>query len=220
MLKVKGILMALCVKQKYVDHISEGFSPLLGIAVSRRAFPRDLIYVVLRSKNGIHHEFQVVASRWVAVQVNAAGGLEDTVKFNEANGHHDEIGHHIVAAQERQQCLHQISQLTWPARDRFLVDRLRFQAPLPCILKGGNLRGGFLAALFLEKDVIVGVGVKGRIKVNQVNAGVRDVITKNTQIIAKVEFVCTVHFRRAYHNLRRWRIPRQSEVTCHVRSAL
>jgi hypothetical protein len=63
-----------------------------------------------------------------------------------------------------------------------------------------DLRGGFLAALFLEEDVVGGVGVEGWVEVNQINARVRDVVAKNFQVIAKIELVLSIHFRRAYHN--------------------
>lgn len=38
-------------------------------------------------------------------------------------------------------------------------------------------------------------------KVNQVNAGVRGMLTKNLNVIAKMEFILSVRFTRAYHNL-------------------
>lgn len=37
---------------------------------------------------------------WVAVQVQAAGGLEVSVQFHQAGGHHDHVGHHLVGANE------------------------------------------------------------------------------------------------------------------------
>ena len=68
-----------------------------------------------------------------------------------------------------------------------------------CQSPGGDTRGGILAALFLEEDVVSGVGVEGRVEVDQVNAGVRHLATQDVKIVAKVESVFPVHFQPAYH---------------------
>jgi hypothetical protein len=136
------------------------------------------------------------------MQINAPRGLEDPVKLDQTNGHHDEIRHHVIATEEGKQRLHQVRELPGAAGYDFLVHRLGLHAPLPRILKRHDLRGGFFAALFLEEHVVGGVGVEGRVEVNQVNAGVRDVVAKNVQVIAKLELVFAVHLRRAYHILR------------------
>ena len=97
--------------------------------------------------------------------------------------------------------------------DDFPTHRLGFQAPLPLVLKGRHLRdtkqlksrrAGLRALryILLEKHVVAGAGVEGRVKVNQVNAGVSDVLTKNIQIVAKIELILFIHLRRACHNLR------------------
>ncbi len=123
------------------------------------------------------------------------------MQFNQANGHHHQVGHRVVSSQERQQSLHQISELGRAAGHDFLVHRFCFDAPLPGVLKSRDLRGGFLAALLLKEDVVVGVGLERRVKVNQVDAGIRDVFAKNIQVIGKIDFIRFVHLRRAYHNL-------------------
>jgi hypothetical protein len=61
------------------------------------------------------------------------------------------------------------------------------------------LRGGFLAALFLEKHVVSSIGVEGRIEVDEVNAGVPHLAAQDVKIIAKVESVLLIHCERAYH---------------------
>ena len=52
--------------------------------------------------------------------------------------------------------------LRGPVVTSSLVHGLGFDAPLPGVLEGGDLRGGLLAALLLEKHVVAGVGVEGR----------------------------------------------------------
>jgi len=108
---------------------------------------------------------------------------------------------HCIAAKRARQRLHQVGELARAAGDDFLVYGLGFHAPLPCVLKGCDLRGGFFAALFLEKDVVVGVGIEGWVKVNQVDTGVRDVVAKNFKVIAKIKPILSIHLRKAYHKL-------------------
>ena len=69
---------------------------------------------------------------------------------------------------------------------------LRFTGLLFCVHESGNLGGGLLAALFLEEDVVVGVGVEGRVEVDEVNAGVGDVITQDFEVIAEVELILPI----------------------------
>ena len=54
------------------------------------------------------------------------------------------MSHPVVAAQEREPRLHQVGELARAALDDFLVNAFRLQAPLPGVLKSGDLRGGFL----------------------------------------------------------------------------
>jgi hypothetical protein len=55
------------------------------------------------------------------------------------------------------------------------------------------LRGGFLAAFFLEEHVVGGAGVERWVEVDEVHAGVLDVIAEDSQIVAKIELVSSVH---------------------------
>jgi len=121
------------------------------------------------------------------------------MQLHQSDSHHHEIGHHVVAAEEGEQRLHEVGELARAAGDDLLVHCFRLQAPLPGVLEGGDLRGGFLAALFLEEHVVGGVGVEGRVQVDQVNARPRHLAAQDVKIIAKVESVFPVHYERAYH---------------------
>ena len=66
---------------------------------------------------------------------------------------------------------------------------------MPGVLKGGNLRRRLLTIPFREKDIVVGVGVKGRIQINQVNAGVRHLLPQDAQVVAEVEFIAPIRQR-------------------------
>ena len=104
-----------------------------------------------------------MAGGGVAVEVNAAGVLEDAVEFGHALGHHGEIGHHVVVAEEGAHGLEQVGELAGAVGYDILVGALGIEVPVPGVLEGGDLGGGLLAAFFLEEDVVVGVGVEGRV---------------------------------------------------------
>jgi len=54
-------------------------------------------------------------------------------------------------------------------------------------------RRRFFAALFLEEQVVSGVGVEGRVEVDQVNGCDRHLTPQNVQVIAEAELVVPVH---------------------------
>src|SRR5665213_221661 len=70
------------------------------IVLGSSAFPNDLILEKLRTKNRVHQQLQVVASCWVAMEVDGAGFFEDSAQFDEAWCHHGEVGEHVGAAEE------------------------------------------------------------------------------------------------------------------------
>ena len=85
--------------------------------------------------------------------------------------------------------MEQVWQLAGGVGYDVLIGTLGIKAPMPGVLEGGNLGGRLLAALFLEEDVVVGVGVEGRVEVDEVNAGVGDVIAQDFEVIAEVELI-------------------------------
>ena len=126
------------------------------------------------------------------MEVYAAGVLQDSVKFNHALRHHSQVGHHVVVAEEGAHGLEEVGELTGGVGYKILIGALRFKTPVPGVLEGGNLGGGLLACLFLEEDVVVGVGVEGRVKIDEVNAGVGDVVAQDVEVVAEVELVLPV----------------------------
>jgi hypothetical protein len=51
----------------------------------------------LRPEDRVHQNFEVVAGGGIAVEIDGAGLFEDAAEFDEARGHHGEIGHHVGA---------------------------------------------------------------------------------------------------------------------------
>ena len=95
------------------------------------------------------------------MQVDAAGVFQDAVELDHALGHHGEVGHHVVAAEEGAHGLKQVGELAGGVGHDVPIGVLGFGSPVPGVLEGGNLGGGLLAGLFLEQHVVVGVGVEG-----------------------------------------------------------
>ena len=73
--------------------------------------------------------------------------------------------------------------------DDVLIGKLGLDAPAPCVVEGGNLRRRLLAAALAEQDVVSGVGIEGRVEVDEVNALVGDVLTQDVEVVAEVEGV-------------------------------
>jgi len=94
-------------------------------------------------------------------------------------------------------------------------------------LERRDLRGGFLAARRsaglepgkcrpegrrYEGPVIGGAGIEGRIKVDQVDGRVFDVIAQDVEIVAEVKLDRPTHLRTEQHNAGRWPQPNLAKV--------
>ena len=130
-----------------------------------------------------------MAGGGVAVEVDAAGGFEDAVELDHALGHHGKVGHHVVLAEELAQGGEEAADLVGAAGDHVLEGGLGLPAPVPGVLEGGDLGGGFLAGALAEEDVVGGVGVEGRVEVDEVDGLVGDVLAEYVQVVAEVEAV-------------------------------
>ncbi len=106
------------------------------------------------------------------MEVYASSGLEHSVKLHQAGGHHYQVGGHGVGADELAQGRNHLLHLQGRGRildDVQLVGPLRLLSPLPGVGEGLDLGGGILARFLAEEDVVGGVGVEGRVQVDQVD---------------------------------------------------
>ena len=99
-LRVEYAAGRLGIEQYAVVHTAKVPCSLPGITFRIRPFPDNLIPEVPITEDRIQQQFQVVTGIWVAVEVDGACWLEDSAELNEAWGHHDEVGHHGVSADE------------------------------------------------------------------------------------------------------------------------
>jgi len=68
------------------------------------------------------------------VEVEGAGGFEDAAEFDQARGHHGQVGHHVVAAQEGEKRLHHVADLAG-LPGHFLINAGGGGIPVPGVLK-------------------------------------------------------------------------------------
>jgi hypothetical protein len=144
-----------------------------------------------------------MAGGGVAVEVDGAGFLEDAAEFDEARGHHGEVGEHVGPAEQSAEGTHGFGDAA-TLFDDLLVAAGGLFVPLPGVFEGGDLGGGTGAVLFREEDVVVLAGVEGRVEVDEVDGGGGDVVAEDGEVVAVVELVlCGIlergHWRWAHH---------------------
>ena len=129
-----------------------------------------------------------MAGGGVAVEIDGAGFLEDAAEFDEARGHHGEIGHHVGVAEEGLEGAEGVGDAA-ALLDDLLVGALGVDVPLPGVLEGVNLGTGLGAVFLGEEDVVVLAGVEGRVEIDEVDGLVLDVALEDFEVVAVVELV-------------------------------
>ena len=122
------------------------------------------------------------------MEVDGAGLLEDAAEFDEARGHHGEVGEHVCAAEEGSEGAHGFGDAA-TGLDDLLVGERGLLVPLPCVLEGGDLGGGARAVLLGEEDVVVLAGVEGRVEVDEIDRLIGDVVAEDGEVVAVEELV-------------------------------
>ena len=130
----------------------------LGVSVKVKALPNNLVPKRLAPKHRVHGELQVVAHCRVTVEINASGGLHDSVHFQQPHRHVCKVG--LVAVRNGcQQNAMQRRMLGFNQIDPFHVD----VGKRPGVLE-------FRACCFgPDRSGVVGLGVKWRVEVNQIH---------------------------------------------------
>ena len=192
---VEGVprpIVALGVEEDEVADAAVLLSTLAGVAVGAGALPNNLGAELVLAEGCVHEKPEIVSRRRVAVEVDAAGGLEHAVKLDQAGSHHHEVGGHGVAAEELAHGGDHFLHVQGRFRildDVEFVGAFRFLGPLPGVGEGFYLGGGIFAGLLAEEDVVVGVGIEGRVQVDEVYGLVGDVFAENGEVVAVVEGV-------------------------------
>ena len=164
----------------------------------RRTLPNDFVAEVPCAEDAESStHFEVVAGGGVAVEVEAAAGFEDAVELDEAGGHHDQVGGHLVAAEEARPVKipdergNQVDKAFVGAGHEVGVEVFGAAAPVPAVLEGGDLGVAVAAGFVAEEDVVAAVGVEGRVEVDEVDGGVGEVVgvAQDGEVVAVEEGV-------------------------------
>ncbi len=73
--------------------------------------------------------------------------------------------------------------------EEFVELALGLFAPMPGVLKGGDLRVGLVSLRRFEKHGIIALRIERRIEINEIDRFIRNVFAENIEIIAEIEFV-------------------------------
>ncbi len=137
--------------------------------MSTCSFPNYFITEILKPKHRIQNDLQIMAGGRVAVQVQAAGGLEHAVHLDQAGSHHHQVGQHLVLTDDAAQGGDHVIHGAGVGSDEITIGLLSGLAPVPGVVKGGDLGVGGDAGFILEEDVVGAVGVEGRVEVDEVD---------------------------------------------------
>ncbi len=151
-----------------------------------------------------------MAGGGIAMEINAAGGFEGAMKFDEAGSHHCEVGEHVVGAEEAAEGLHYVGDAA-AALDDFLVHGGGKLVPFPGVFEGFELCGGSGAVFFGEEDVVVLIAFERRVEIDEVDGFVLDVAAENVEIVAVIKLVHgstsrTTSGYRAESYKKQWRV--------------
>lgn len=141
------------------------------------------------------------------MEVEGAGGFEDAVELEQAVGHHGEVGHHVVLAQEGAQSLHHLGHVGVGLVEELVKFALGLRVPVPRVLEGFNLRLARLSLGRFEQEIVVALGIERRVEVDEVNRFGRNVVAEDVKVVAVIELI---HGRRVCAGNRAASIPSQN----------
>jgi hypothetical protein len=111
------------------------------------------------------------------------------VEFEEAVGHHGEIGHHVVGAEEPAERDHHGGNIGVAALFEIIEFPLGLFAPMPGVLEGGDLRVGLMPLRCFEEHGIIALGIKRRIEINEIDTLGGNVFAEDVEVVAEIEFI-------------------------------
>ena len=147
-------------------------------SLASRTLPNNLIPIIpaLPTKHRIAYQLEVVARGRVAVEVEAAGGLEHALDFDDPLGHVDEVGEQAAVPEHLFQPLDQRHGLLGQRARIQPVDigqprqpRVRLRSPFPGIDERLRLCA-VLAALVVVDLEVVALGIERRVDIAQIDA--------------------------------------------------
>ena len=100
------------------------------------------------------------------MEIDGARRFEDAVEFDEAGGYHDEVGEHLVVADELVECTQHDGYLGRGGLDELVIGAFSSNTPIPGVNEGLHLGISSVAAFVFEKDIIGATGVERWIEID------------------------------------------------------
>ena len=123
------------------------------------------------------------------MQVEAARRLQNAMQLDQPRRHHHQISHHLIAIDQVQQRFNRRRNLLRRIGDQVAVGRFGGFAPMPGVFEGGDLGFAVGAAFSFEEHIVIAIAVEGRVKVDEVDAGIGKVfaVAQDLQVVAVIE---------------------------------
>ena len=164
----------------------------LWVIVRVGAPPDNLVPEVLLPEHRIHQNLQIMTRRRIAMQVYRTRRFQHPVQLHQPRGHHHQIRHHGVAANELPERGYHLLHRRRHRRahdDILLVSPLRLLRPLPRIRERLDLRWRLLPRPLLEQHVIAGIGIERRVQIHQVHRLIRHILPQHRQVVPIIKRV-------------------------------
>ena len=94
------------------------------------------------------------------------------MQLDQSRRHHREVSHHGGVFEEAVESFHHLDDGDVRAGVDELMIGVSGVGPAPGISEGVELRLAYFAAGLPEEDIVIGVGVKRRIEINEIDAGI------------------------------------------------
>ena len=122
-------------------------------------------------------------------------GLRTRWSWSRRFGHHGEVGHHVVLAEETAERLHHLGNVGVGRVHQFVELALGLFAPMARVFKGRDLRLALVPLGRLEQEIVVALGIERRVEIDQIHAVIwkRGAVAQHVEVVAKVK---PVHQRR------------------------
>ena len=118
-----------------------------------------------------------MASGRVTMKVKAASRLKHSVQLDQPNGHHYEIGYHVVLFRERAHGPQHFGGVDVAPMDYLVKGALGVVVPVPVIFERFNLRFRLLAGRCPKKNIVAGLAVERRVEIDKVQTLIRKILS-------------------------------------------
>src|SRR5665213_809115 len=157
--------------------------------MGKSSLPDYLVSEIGWSEHRVKQDLQIMTCYGIAVQVQRSGWLQHPVQFQQPNGHHREIGHHVVLAEKRAHRPQQVGGVGVAGAQHLIEGVLGLLPPMPGIFEGFDLRLRLRPRRRAEQHIVGRLRIERRVEVDQIDALAGDAVAQNVQVIAVIKRV-------------------------------